>query len=140
VNYSGFRLQHEAAIAAVEKWTRVRHPGLVGVREAFTTRAFGDQCEEGVLSRPMASPGTKTHWIAYSTTQRSSLSTTSTPVRRRFTKRISLRPPRFRRTRGRHPSATTIPRQLEPPRPDMGEDLSLRSVVLAVLASEPEEE
>ncbi|GAA6020375.1 hypothetical protein JCM10207_002087 [Rhodosporidiobolus poonsookiae] len=39
----GFRLQHEAAIAAVEKWTRVRHPGLVGVREAFTTRAFGDQ-------------------------------------------------------------------------------------------------
>ncbi|BGP03296.1 hypothetical protein NBRC10513v2_007026 [Rhodotorula toruloides] len=38
----GFRLQHEAAIAAVEKWTRVRHPGLVGVREAFTTRAFGD--------------------------------------------------------------------------------------------------
>ncbi|BGP19909.1 hypothetical protein JCM10213_008616 [Rhodosporidiobolus nylandii] len=39
----GFRLQHEAAIAAVEKWTRVRHPGLVGVKEAFTTRAFGDQ-------------------------------------------------------------------------------------------------
>lgn len=42
---SGFRLQHEAAIAAVEKWTRVRHPGLIGVREAFTTRAFGDQCK-----------------------------------------------------------------------------------------------
>jgi len=41
----GFRLSHEAAIAQVEKWTRVRHPGLVGVREAFTTRAFGDQCE-----------------------------------------------------------------------------------------------
>ncbi|GAA5985244.1 hypothetical protein JCM11641_003647 [Rhodosporidiobolus odoratus] len=39
----GFRLQHEAAIAAVEKWTRVRHPGLVGMKEAFTTRAFGDQ-------------------------------------------------------------------------------------------------
>ncbi|GAA5869476.1 hypothetical protein JCM8547_001500 [Rhodosporidiobolus lusitaniae] len=39
----GFRLQHEAAIASVEKWTRVRHPGLIGVREAFTTRAFGDQ-------------------------------------------------------------------------------------------------
>ncbi|GJN93868.1 hypothetical protein Rhopal_006927-T1 [Rhodotorula paludigena] len=38
----GFRLQHEAAISAVEKWTRVRHPGLVGVREAFTTRSFGD--------------------------------------------------------------------------------------------------
>ncbi|GAA5881277.1 hypothetical protein JCM5296_007501 [Sporobolomyces johnsonii] len=39
----GFRLQHEVAIASVEKWTRVRHPGLIGVREAFTTRAFGDQ-------------------------------------------------------------------------------------------------
>lgn len=41
---AGFRLQHEAAISAVEKWTRVRHPGLVGVREAFTTRSFGDHC------------------------------------------------------------------------------------------------
>lgn len=41
---AGFRLQHEAAISVVEKWTRVRHPGLVSVREAFTTRAFGDQC------------------------------------------------------------------------------------------------
>ncbi|GAA6007391.1 hypothetical protein JCM11491_004146 [Sporobolomyces phaffii] len=39
----GFRLAHEQAIAAVEKWTRVRHPGLVGVKEAFTTRSFGDQ-------------------------------------------------------------------------------------------------
>ncbi|GAA5903226.1 PAN-complex poly(A)-binding subunit PAN3 [Sporobolomyces salmoneus] len=39
----GFRLPHEQAIACVEKWTRVRHPGLVGVREAFTTRAFSDQ-------------------------------------------------------------------------------------------------
>ncbi|GAA5930853.1 PAN-complex poly(A)-binding subunit PAN3 [Sporobolomyces koalae] len=39
----GFRLAHEQAIAAVDKWTRVRHPGLVSVREAFTTRAFGDQ-------------------------------------------------------------------------------------------------
>jgi hypothetical protein len=48
---AGFRLQHEAAIAAVEKWTRVRHPGLVGVREAFTTRAFGDHCAFGRLAR-----------------------------------------------------------------------------------------
>ncbi|ORY85992.1 hypothetical protein BCR35DRAFT_302625 [Leucosporidium creatinivorum] len=38
----GFRLQHEQAISVVEKWTRIRHPGLVAVREAFTTRAFGD--------------------------------------------------------------------------------------------------
>ena len=41
---TGFRLQHEAAISIVDKWTRVRHPGLVAVREAFTTRAFGDHC------------------------------------------------------------------------------------------------
>ncbi|KAK0519480.1 PAB-dependent poly(A)-specific ribonuclease subunit 3 [Tilletia horrida] len=38
----GFRLQYEAAIALVERWRRVRHPGVVCVREAFTTRAFGD--------------------------------------------------------------------------------------------------
>lgn len=41
---TGFRLQHEAAITVIEKWTRIRHPGLVAVREAFTTRAFGDYC------------------------------------------------------------------------------------------------
>nr|CDI56538.1 related to Pab1 dependent poly(A)-specific ribonuclease PAN3 [Melanopsichium pennsylvanicum 4] len=39
----GFRLQHEAAIGLVERWRRVRHPSIVSVREAFTTRAFGDQ-------------------------------------------------------------------------------------------------
>lgn len=38
-----FRLQHEAAIALVERWRRIRHPSIVSVREAFTTRAFGDQ-------------------------------------------------------------------------------------------------
>jgi PAB-dependent poly(A)-specific ribonuclease subunit 3 len=41
----GFRLQHEAAIGLVERWRRIRHPSIVSVREAFTTRAFGDQCE-----------------------------------------------------------------------------------------------
>ncbi|GAC98517.1 PAB-dependent poly(A)-specific ribonuclease subunit [Pseudozyma hubeiensis SY62] len=39
----GFRLQHESAIALVERWRRIRHPSIVSVREAFTTRAFGDQ-------------------------------------------------------------------------------------------------
>lgn len=39
----GFRLQHETAIGLVEKWRRIRHPSIVSVREAFTTRAFGDQ-------------------------------------------------------------------------------------------------
>ncbi|PWY98919.1 hypothetical protein BCV70DRAFT_192963 [Testicularia cyperi] len=39
----GFRLQHETAISLVERWRRIRHPSIVSVREAFTTRAFGDQ-------------------------------------------------------------------------------------------------
>jgi PAB-dependent poly(A)-specific ribonuclease subunit 3 len=37
-----FRLNHEAAISLVERWRRIRHPSIVSVREAFTTRAFGD--------------------------------------------------------------------------------------------------
>lgn len=37
-----FRLTHETAIGLVEKWRRIRHPSIVSVREAFTTRAFGD--------------------------------------------------------------------------------------------------
>ena len=41
----GFRLQYEQAIAVVERWRRIRHPGIVSVREAFTTRAWGDSCE-----------------------------------------------------------------------------------------------
>lgn len=41
----GFRVSNEQAIQMVEKWSRIRHPNLVGVREAFTTRAFGDHCE-----------------------------------------------------------------------------------------------
>lgn len=38
----GFRLLHEAAFAAVEKWVRLSHPGIVKLKEAFTTKAFGD--------------------------------------------------------------------------------------------------
>ncbi|MBW0534771.1 hypothetical protein O181_074486 [Austropuccinia psidii MF-1] len=32
----------EAAIGQVERWRKIRHPAIVNVREAFTTRAFGD--------------------------------------------------------------------------------------------------
>lgn len=39
---AGFRLQAEAALGQVERWRKIRHPGIVAVREAFTTRAFGD--------------------------------------------------------------------------------------------------
>lgn len=37
-----FRLTHRAAFGAIESWSRMRHPNIVRVREAFTTRAFND--------------------------------------------------------------------------------------------------
>ncbi len=39
-----FRLMQEAAFTPIEAWSRIRHPTIVYVREAFTTRAFGDNC------------------------------------------------------------------------------------------------
>ncbi|KAH8915997.1 hypothetical protein BT69DRAFT_825968 [Atractiella rhizophila] len=39
----GFRLHSEKAIAAVEKWTLLSHPNIAQLKEAFTTRSFGDQ-------------------------------------------------------------------------------------------------
>ncbi|KAI8452375.1 hypothetical protein BY996DRAFT_6431867 [Phakopsora pachyrhizi] len=42
----GFQLNQrhgEAAIGQVERWRMIRHPSIVNIREAFTTRAFGDQ-------------------------------------------------------------------------------------------------
>ncbi|KAJ3300231.1 PAB-dependent poly(A)-specific ribonuclease subunit 3 [Borealophlyctis nickersoniae] len=38
----GFRLNNEAAITSIEGWRRIRHANVVSVREAFTTKAFGD--------------------------------------------------------------------------------------------------
>ncbi|KAI9360054.1 kinase-like domain-containing protein [Zopfochytrium polystomum] len=38
----GFRLLNEAAISCIENWRRLKHVGIVSVREAFTTKAFGD--------------------------------------------------------------------------------------------------
>ncbi|KAI6015683.1 hypothetical protein EDC04DRAFT_2608684 [Pisolithus marmoratus] len=39
-----FRLTHHAALGMIESWSRIRHPNVVRVREAFTTRAFNDNC------------------------------------------------------------------------------------------------
>ncbi|KAH8084881.1 hypothetical protein BXZ70DRAFT_957367 [Cristinia sonorae] len=36
-----FRLSSQAAFGPIEKWSRIRHPNIISVREAFTTRAFG---------------------------------------------------------------------------------------------------
>ncbi|KAJ3387933.1 PAB-dependent poly(A)-specific ribonuclease subunit 3 [Entophlyctis sp. JEL0112] len=38
----GFRLLTEAAMSSVEAWRRVKHSGIVSLREAFTTKLFGD--------------------------------------------------------------------------------------------------
>ena len=40
----GFRLQQELAFSAVENWGKIKHPNIARLREAFTTRAFGDHC------------------------------------------------------------------------------------------------
>ena len=49
-----FRLPHESAFGAIEHWSRIRHPNIVSVREAFTTRAFNDNCAQ-------VSPSADTH-------------------------------------------------------------------------------
>lgn len=40
----GFRLVSQMALGAVEPWTRISHSAIVGLREAFTTKLFGDSC------------------------------------------------------------------------------------------------
>ena len=35
----------ETAFTTIEAWSRIHHPGIVSVREAFTTRAFNDNCK-----------------------------------------------------------------------------------------------
>ncbi|KAJ3301277.1 PAB-dependent poly(A)-specific ribonuclease subunit 3 [Kappamyces sp. JEL0829] len=37
-----YRLGNDLAISSIDAWTKVRHPGIVSVREGFTTKAFGD--------------------------------------------------------------------------------------------------
>lgn len=39
-----FRLTHPAAFAPIEVWSQINHPGIVPVREAFTTKSFNDNC------------------------------------------------------------------------------------------------
>lgn len=34
----------QAAFSSIETWSRLRHPNIVSVHEAFTTRAFNDSC------------------------------------------------------------------------------------------------
>ena len=41
----GYRVINENSLATLEAWKRIRHASIVNVREAFTTRAFGDYCK-----------------------------------------------------------------------------------------------
>ncbi|KAK8847561.1 hypothetical protein IAR55_005420 [Kwoniella newhampshirensis] len=38
----GFKLVNEAAFGAIDTWRRIKHPNIVTIREAFTTKAFND--------------------------------------------------------------------------------------------------
>ncbi|KAG0321681.1 PAB-dependent poly(A)-specific ribonuclease subunit 3 [Dissophora globulifera] len=38
----GFRLTNELAMQTIEGWRRIRHANIVSIREAFTSKAFGD--------------------------------------------------------------------------------------------------
>lgn len=44
-NNPDFRLPSVDAFTSIEAWRRIKHPNIVSVKEAFTTRAFGDSCE-----------------------------------------------------------------------------------------------
>ncbi|GAN02516.1 poly(A)-specific ribonuclease [Mucor ambiguus] len=42
VRIEGFRLVNEQAMNIVKQWRKIKHANIVAIREAFTTRAFGD--------------------------------------------------------------------------------------------------
>ncbi|KAF5376135.1 hypothetical protein D9615_007699 [Tricholomella constricta] len=37
-----YRLMHQSAFSAIEVWSQIRHPNIISVNEAFTTRSFND--------------------------------------------------------------------------------------------------
>lgn len=45
VKCTGFRLVNEQAMSIVKQWRKIKHANIVSIREAFTTRAFGDSCK-----------------------------------------------------------------------------------------------
>ncbi|CAO3699148.1 unnamed protein product [Rhizopus microsporus] len=42
VRIEGFRLVNEHAMAMVKEWKKIKHANIISIKEAFTTRAFGD--------------------------------------------------------------------------------------------------
>ena len=43
--YTDFRLINQTAFQPIDVWSNIHHPGIVHVHEAFTTRAFNDNCK-----------------------------------------------------------------------------------------------
>jgi PAB-dependent poly(A)-specific ribonuclease subunit 3 len=39
-----YRIANELSISLIDSWSQIQHPGIVQVREGFTTKAFGDTC------------------------------------------------------------------------------------------------
>jgi len=44
VIFTDYRMTNQAAFAPIEIWSRIHHPSIVPVREAFTTLSFNDNC------------------------------------------------------------------------------------------------
>ncbi|KAG9005663.1 PAB-dependent poly(A)-specific ribonuclease subunit 3 [Tulasnella sp. JGI-2019a] len=65
-----FRLNFEAALGTIDDWSRLRHPNIITVKEAFTTRDFGDSSlvfvsdyhprAQSLYQMHLASPATRT--------------------------------------------------------------------------------
>lgn len=45
------RLTTHKSVQQFEKWRRVEHVNVVALREMFTTKAFGDNCESVYIPR-----------------------------------------------------------------------------------------
>ncbi|KAF9025106.1 hypothetical protein BDZ89DRAFT_93790 [Hymenopellis radicata] len=61
-----YRLMHQAAFNPIEAWSRIRHPNIVSIIEAFTTRAFNDS---SLVVAYAYHPGAKTLYDTHFKTQ-----------------------------------------------------------------------
>ena len=43
---TGFRLTSGKAVLELEKWRKLQHINIITLKEMFTTKAFGDNCEK----------------------------------------------------------------------------------------------
>jgi PAB-dependent poly(A)-specific ribonuclease subunit 3 len=60
-----YRLTQQSAFAPIEVWSQIQHPNIIAVREAFTTRSFGDNCKELSLAKLFSHIGTLALVVVY---------------------------------------------------------------------------